>query len=215
MPLPDPPADNQFRILLIEDNLPTSTAILQLLERAGFVCRHAVDPDFVGWLEANPHLLLVQAQSAEFDGLDLCRSLRSGATGAGNLIPIVVLGPADEALEVQAFKLGADDYLVEPLRPALLMARVVAHLRRAYRYTEATRPAAVAASGNAGRPHISYGEEFEDDDAPVPISPGHAECRLCGYAAPRSMFEKEDLMGRLRAVCPQCNSPEHIVFSLD
>ena len=45
--------------------------------------------------------------------------------------PVLLIGPNDENLVTRALELGADDYLVLPLRPAELVARVRAVLRRA------------------------------------------------------------------------------------
>ena len=63
----------------------------------------------------------------EGDGLAFCEQLWSEHAG----FPVVLIGPNDENLVTKALLSGADDFLPLPLRPAELVARVRAVLRRA------------------------------------------------------------------------------------
>ena len=65
----------------------------------------------------------------EGDGLAFCDQLWQSAPG----FPVLLLGPNDEDLVTRALSAGADDYLLLPLRPAELVARVRAVLRRSPR----------------------------------------------------------------------------------
>lgn len=200
LPLPTAPDDNRFRLLLIEDDAQAARLILSYLERTGFDCRLAADAD-IGMTAFNglkPHMLLTEFSSEHVDGQALCRWVRERSG-----VPIMVIGPADEGSEVIAFKLGADDYLSHPLHPAVLMARVVASLRRAYRYNSPPKP------------DNPFGLEMEDAEGEGVLPSGWARCDTCGYQGPRAKFEREDFLGDLKVSCPNCNSTEHVVFSLD
>jgi two-component system, OmpR family, response regulator RegX3 len=63
----------------------------------------------------------------EGDGLGFCEQLWAEHPG----FPVLLVGPNDENLVTKALTSGADDYLALPLRPAELVARVRAVLRRA------------------------------------------------------------------------------------
>ena len=63
----------------------------------------------------------------EGDGLAFCEQLWVERPG----FPVLLIGPNDENLVTRALTAGADDYLALPLRPAELVARVRAVLRRA------------------------------------------------------------------------------------
>jgi two-component system response regulator RegX3 len=54
--------------------------------------------------------------------------------------PVLLIGPNDENLVTRALASGADDYLALPLRPAELVARVRAVLRRAPRWGDHAGP---------------------------------------------------------------------------
>jgi len=74
--------------------------------------------------------LVLDWHSTGLCGLDLLKSVRSSF---GERVP-VLFATADGAEHnvVRALTAGADDYLVYPLRPAELGARIEALLRRAY-----------------------------------------------------------------------------------
>jgi len=199
--LPLAPPDNRFRILLVEDNIEFAEKVLALLGRTGFDCRMATDLEtgMSAFSQVQPHLLLCEAQSAGIDGHAFCRWAREKSS-----VPVMMIGSNDEAAEIAALKIGADDYIALPLRPAALLARVVAQLRRAYRY-------------NAPCPKLDnpFGLPVEDEEPTRTLPKGWAECELCGYAGPRKKYEKEDWLGNIKMICPNCKSSEHVVISID
>lgn len=202
LPLPAAPEDNRFRLLLLQDDEAAARLILGFLERTGFACGHATSAEngMTAFDQSHPHLLLVENSSSAIDGEAFCRSVREKSA-----IPILMIGPNDESAEVAAFKLGADDYLAQPLRPAILMARVVAHLRRAYRYN---------APPKAETPANPFGLPVEDETEGI-LPSGWAQCDQCGHSGPRAQFEKKNVFDEIKMTCPNCRSTEHIVFSLD
>lgn len=199
--MPAAPADNRFRLLLVQDDLDAARLILGFLGRTGFECFYAADSEnaLTALSELKPHLLLTQSLSERIDGSALCQYVREKSG-----IPILIFGPNDESAEVAAFKIGADDYIPSPLRPAILMARVVSSLRRAYRYN--------AAPANPDNP---FGLTVEETRSEGVLPSGWARCDTCGYAGPRPKFEREDILGDMKMRCPHCDSTEHIVISLD
>jgi hypothetical protein len=110
--------------------------------------------------------------------------------------------------QVQSFKVGADDYVAKPFSPKLLVARVVANLRRAYRYDACPDPRDNSASSASG---CSPTETQAQGNA---TPPGWANCDRCGYMGPRQRFEHEDVMGRRTLLCPVCKDKDHIIFSI-
>jgi two-component system, OmpR family, KDP operon response regulator KdpE len=75
---------------------------------------------------SEPSLILLEIVSPESHVLNICRRLR-----ARYPIPIVVCSTSGREQDVvRALDAGADDYLVMPIRPVELMARLRAVLRR-------------------------------------------------------------------------------------
>lgn len=80
-------------------------------------------------LDRKPDLILLDLMLPDTSGLEVIRALRAERYTA--IIPIIVITATDsEAETVQAFDLGADDYIKKPFGIRELMARVKAVLRR-------------------------------------------------------------------------------------
>jgi DNA-binding response OmpR family regulator/signal transduction histidine kinase len=75
-----------------------------------------------------PDLILLDLSLPDANGLEICRGLREFTVAP---IIIIASNSSEEAM-VQSLNLGADDYLLKPLRTKLLMARIQANLRRTY-----------------------------------------------------------------------------------
>jgi len=77
----------------------------------------------------NTDLVITDWMLPEMDGLELCKNLKLSA--ATRDIPIVMLtGKNDEIDVVTALEVGADDYLIKPLRIKEMLTRVKKILRR-------------------------------------------------------------------------------------
>lgn len=73
-----------------------------------------------------PDLVILDIMLPGKDGLTLCREIRSSFSG-----PILFMtAKGDNFDQVLGLELGADDYIVKPVEPRLLLARVHALLRR-------------------------------------------------------------------------------------
>lgn len=74
----------------------------------------------------NPDLLILDVMLPNKDGLTLCRELRPTYRG-----PILMLTARnDDADQILGLECGADDYVIKPAEPSILLARIRALLRR-------------------------------------------------------------------------------------
>lgn len=98
------------------------------LEGAGFETVVATDADaaYSAVRSGRADIAIVDGRF-EGDGLAFCEELWAEHPG----FPFLLIGPNDENLVTRALMAGADDYLALPLRPAELVARIRAVLRRA------------------------------------------------------------------------------------
>lgn len=75
----------------------------------------------------SPDLILLDVMMTEMDGHEVCRRLK--ADPASSDIPIIFITANDsEAEEVQGLELGAVDFIVKPIHPVIVRARVQNHL---------------------------------------------------------------------------------------
>ena len=117
-----------IRILFADDDLDIQQAVCFVLEEAGIEVhfasdgRHALDLFRVIPLD----LVILDVMMPEMDGLEVCKRIRRISS-----IPVLMLtARGREEDVVSAFNVGADDYIIKPLRPRELVARVHAILRR-------------------------------------------------------------------------------------
>ena len=76
---------------------------------------------------ARPSLVLLEVALPDASGFDVCRELRK----KDSAVPVIMMSSrSDEIDAVVALEIGADDYVVKPLRLRELAARIAAHLRR-------------------------------------------------------------------------------------
>ena len=74
-----------------------------------------------------PNLIILEVDLPDLDGFSVCREIRRFSDA-----PIIILTDrARELDKVRGLEVGADDYIVKPLRPMVFVARVKAVLRRA------------------------------------------------------------------------------------
>jgi DNA-binding response OmpR family regulator len=123
------------RILLVEDDNGVADALVDSLATYGHQpIRVARGADAL-LAHHDTELVLLDLGLPDLDGLEVLRKLR-----AVSPLPVIVLtARGDERSVVRGLRLGADDYLVKPLRLSELLARIEAVTRRATVSTPAQR----------------------------------------------------------------------------
>jgi DNA-binding response OmpR family regulator len=115
-------------ILLVEDDLRLAELVSRYLESNGFAVAIASRGDeVVGRVEREPpDLVILDLGLPGEDGFTICRQLRLSYTN-----PILILTARDSDIDhVLGLELGADDYVIKPVEPRVLLARINALLRR-------------------------------------------------------------------------------------
>lgn len=115
-------------LLLVGRDQNSAANLAAALDAGEFRCEFAdVSAAAKALVRLPPDLIVLDVPLPDPDSLSLCRQLRMLCR-----LPIVVCSlSAREADIVRAFDAGADDYLVMPVRPAELAARLRAVLRLA------------------------------------------------------------------------------------
>ena len=115
-------------ILLVEDDKRLSDLITEYLEKQGLkvATEYRGDTAVQRIIQEQPDLVILDLMLPGLDGLEVCRQVRSSYAS-----PILMLTARDEDIDqVVGLEIGADDYVVKPVQPRVLLARVRALLRR-------------------------------------------------------------------------------------
>ncbi|TVQ20188.1 MAG: DNA-binding response regulator [Bacteroidetes bacterium] len=76
-----------------------------------------------------PHLIILDVMMPGMDGMETCHELKK-IPELANSIVIFLTARSEDYSQMAGFDAGADDYVAKPIKPALLLSRVKALLRR-------------------------------------------------------------------------------------
>ena len=117
------------KILLVEDDVRLAGLVSEYLQRYGFDVISVLRGDLA--MQAiereRPDVVVLDLMLPGRDGMDICQQIRRQSS-----LPVLMLtARADLVDQVAGLEIGADDYMLKPVEPRLLLARLRAVLRRA------------------------------------------------------------------------------------
>lgn len=116
------------KILIVEDDLDMQEMMVSFMQKNGFMVIAANNADeFTKKLKSQRvDLILLDVMLGDENGISICREIRET-----NNIPIIIVSAlsADQD-RLSGFEVGADDYIVKPFNPHILLAKVKAILKR-------------------------------------------------------------------------------------
>src|SRR6188472_2415813 len=119
------------KVLVVDDEEPILELLKYNLEKQGYDVKTASDGQMALDVakKFHPDLVLLDIMMPKMDGVEACRHLRSMPDLANTFI-VFLTARAEEYSEVAAFDVGADDYILKPIKPRALMSRISALFRR-------------------------------------------------------------------------------------
>jgi len=172
-------------VLLVEDDPAARQGLELALRRLGYDVRLAETGEAAldGIGENTVDVVVLDVMLPGVDGYEVCRRLRRD-----NDVPVIMLTARDDDFDiVVGLEAGADDYVVKPVEPRVLDARIRAVLRRMAR---------------AGSPAETYGELVIDRGSlvvrragrEVSLTPTELRLLLVLSGSPRQVFSREQLL---------------------
>ena len=116
------------KILIVEDDLDMQEMMVSFMQKNGFMVVAANNADELTekLKSQRVDLILLDVMLGDKNGISICREIRET-----NNIPIIIVSAlsADQD-RLSGFEVGADDYIVKPFNPQILLAKVKAILKR-------------------------------------------------------------------------------------
>ena len=116
-------------VLCVDDDADIRRVLRHTLELSGLACAEAASGQAaLDWVSRNglPHAAIVDIRMPGMTGLELCDRLHAYSD-----VPVILLTAVDdEPTMVRSIETFAEDYVLKPFRPAVLVARVKRLLRR-------------------------------------------------------------------------------------
>lgn len=196
-------------ILIVEDELEIAEILQLYLQQDGFQSVHASDGR-VGLQLArrvDPALILLDIRLPGQNGIDVLQSLR--AEGEWPVIMLTAL--TDEVNTLLALRLGADDYITKPFKPAEVIARIHAVLRRVRHSTrEESQHLQIGALRIDPEMHLAMVRDEQGQERELTLT--LTEFRLLAKMArqPRRCFSRNEL---IESCMPESDALDRVVDS--
>lgn len=128
---------SEKKILLVDDDKDILEMLTYNLEKEEYVVK--TSSDGIKAVETAriflPDLILLDIMMPYQDGVETCRQLRN-IKELNNTHIIMLTARSEEYSEVAGFEVGADDYIIKPIKPRALLSRISAALRRKKEFLE-------------------------------------------------------------------------------
>ena len=178
-----------MKILIIEDELAIAEVEQAYVEREGGSAEIARDglEGLSKFRSGNFDLVLLDLMLPGMGGVEVCREIRR----ISNVPVIMVTAKSGEDDTVAGLDAGADDYIVKPFSPRVLMARVRANLRKG------------GANGSESRDLIKVGDSLVIDPHNLTVKKNGEEVPLTRNefmilsklaARPEKTWSRDDLI---------------------
>ena len=131
-------------ILIIEDDYPLAVLMANSLQKEGYIVFTETQGDqAISKVEnLNPDLILLDLMLPFLNGVEICQMIRETYQGC-----IVMFTARESDLDqITGLNAGADDYVIKPIKPKVLIARIHSHFRRMRLSTPVNTANAILAS---------------------------------------------------------------------
>ncbi|ONI83158.1 DNA-binding response regulator [Actinosynnema sp. ALI-1.44] len=172
-------------ILLIEDDPLVRRGLQLALARHGHDVRTAEtgEDGLREFHSATPDLVVLDLMLPGIDGIEVCRRIRQAGTA-----PVVMLTARGDDFDiVGGLAAGADDYVVKPVQPTVLDARIRAVLRRGNGVTDGVRAHRDLRIDTVALTVTLHGEQ-------VMLTPTELRLLLTLSRAPGRVFSRQQLL---------------------
>jgi len=195
------------KVLLIEDDDIIGEMISMYLTEESFEvlrCHNGQD-GVSAFSEFQPDIILLDLMLPDFEGTDLCNTLRSMTA-----VPIIIISSNSKVSEkIEAFTVGADDYLCKPFSMHEMKARILAFLRRSQQQVAAAPehavlqtaqvvPPAALRSAQSGLHMNLETRTLSVRGETVEMTFSEFELMRLLYEHPQRVFRREELINALR-----------------
>ena len=193
---------NKQKILIVDNDLTLAESLSSTLQKEFYLTSIVKDGQEAvrEFSSISPDLILSELILPGMDGYQLCRQIR-----AISRIPIIIISSKEDVFDrVLALELGADDYIIKPIDPKELTARIKAVLRR-MDPDFMSLPAGSPAGARSARKTVRHDDLFIDltnysvicrgEDVDMP--PKEIELLYFLASSPNQVFTREQLLSNI------------------
>lgn len=123
--------NNSYKVLVVDDDLHIVQDIKQLLLIEGYKVEAALNGRQAVEITQNfkPDLVLMDVAMPVMDGIEACIEMRA-INSIRNMLIVFYTDRNEDYSQIAGFNAGADDYIIKPVKPKVLLTRIRAMLKR-------------------------------------------------------------------------------------
>ena len=122
---------NKGRILIVDDDEEILEMLVYNLKKENYTTETALDGKVAieKAMEFKPDLILLDVTMPGVDGIEVCYQLRELKEFKNTLV-VFSSARSEDFTQLSAYGAGADDYIIKPIKPRILISRLNAMLQR-------------------------------------------------------------------------------------
>ncbi len=130
--------NKDYKILLVDDEADVLDMLEAILTKEKYTVLRVGNGEEALRIaeEIKPHLIILDVMMPGLDGIETCKEIKT-ISALNKSIIVFLTARGEDFSQIAGFDAGADDYIVKPINPRLLIRRVKALLRR-FSYFEDT-----------------------------------------------------------------------------
>lgn len=124
-------SQSSYKILIVDDEIDIIELLSYNLKKENFTVVAAMNGKEAINIASKikPDIILMDVMMPEMDGIEACRQIKE-IPQLKNIPLIFLTARGEEFSELAGFEAGADDYIIKPIKPRVLISRLKAILRR-------------------------------------------------------------------------------------
>ncbi len=121
----------QYKVLIVDDDQLEAQYYSSILRSANMIVKILMQPERIlkTMTEFNPELVLVDIHNSRLTDLEITAIIRQETTFI--CVPVILLSSGkDTGKQLEAMRIGSDDFLIKPIIPEFLISTVTARAKR-------------------------------------------------------------------------------------
>ena len=183
-------------ILVIDDEQDIRVLLKYNLEKSGFKVLEASNgQDGIKMAESYlPDLILLDVMMPDMDGIETCERIKA-KPALSKCVVCFLTARGEDYSQIAGFEAGADDYIMKPVKPKLLVSKIKALLRR----VENVPNTNIDSSGVSEESIVLDRERylvFKNGDT-ITLPRKEFELLALLMSKPGKVFQREEIMNRV------------------
>ncbi len=181
----------KIKIVIADDEEDITELLSYSLRKEGYevIVAHNGKDALAQVLQHLPSLILLDVMMPIMSGLETCAAIRANALAQH--IPIMLItARAEDYSQIAGLEAGADDYVIKPIKPHVLLSRIQALLRRTNRIEDTIAELATTAKVSIDR--VQHTVTYNNNTHELPRK--EFELLALLVSVPNKVFGREEIL---------------------